>query len=133
MARYLLDTGIVIRHLRGQQNVVQLLRGLGKRERLGIASITRLEIHVGMHPDEAYKTQKLLTRFITYDLSRDIADRAGDYIREYQAKQLAFSVPDALIAATAVIHQATLVTLNEKDFFAVPGLSLYPLPSEFTA
>jgi predicted nucleic acid-binding protein len=116
--------------LRGQQNVVQLLRGLGKRERLGIASITRLEIHAGMHPAEAYKTQKLLTRFITYDLDRDTADRAGDYIRECRDKQLTFSVPDAIIAATAVGHQLTLVTLNVKDFRLLSGLSLYPLSPE---
>ena len=132
MARYLLDTGIVIRHLRGQQDIVQLLRGLGKRERLGVASITRLEIHAGMHPDETYKTQKLLSRFLTYDLDRNIADRAGDFIREYQAKQLALSVPDAIIAATAVTHQVTLVSLNVKDFLPLP-VSLFPLPPELAA
>jgi hypothetical protein len=40
MARYIKDTGTVIRHLRGRKDVVQLLRGLGQRERLSIASIT---------------------------------------------------------------------------------------------
>ncbi len=130
MARYLLDTGIVIRHLRGQQDIVQLLRNLGKRERLGIASITRLEIHAGMHPDEAYKTQKLLARFVTYDLDRNIADRAGDYIRKCRAEQLVLSVPDAIIAATAITHRVTLVTLNVKDFLPLSDLSLFPLPPE---
>lgn len=126
MARYLLDTGLIIRHLRGQQPVVQLLRELGKRERLGVSSVTRMEIRAGMHPDEAFKTQKLLSRFITYDLTLDIADRAGDYIREYRSAGQPLSVPDAIIAATAVIHQLTLVTLNPKDF-SMTGLSLYPL------
>ncbi len=129
MPGYILDTGIVIRHLRGQGEFVRLLRALGKQGRLGIASVTRLEIHAGMYPDEAYKTQKLLNRFVTYELNRDIADRAGDYIREYQAQGVAISVPDAIIAATALTHQLTLLTLNAKDF-PIRGLSIYPLGQE---
>ena len=129
MGRYILDTGIVIRHLRGHQEVVRLLRSLGRQERLSIASVTRLEIHAGMHPDEAYQTQKLLSRFVTYDLDRNIADRAGDYVREYRMRGIRISIPDAIIAATTVTHQLTLVTLNTKDF-PIPGLSLLPLPPE---
>ena len=40
--------------------------------------------------------------------------------------QIALSIPDVIIAAAAVTHQLTLVTLNAKDF-PMSGLSLYPL------
>ncbi len=129
MAHYLLDTGIVIRHLRGEGRVVALLRELGKRERLAISSITRLEIRAGMHPDEAYVTQKLLNRFLTIDLDRTIADRAGDFIQKYRLQNRSISVPDAIIAATAITRQLTLVTLNEKDF-PMSGLSIFPIPTD---
>jgi predicted nucleic acid-binding protein len=36
-----------------------------------------------------------------------------------------FSIPDALIAATALIHQLELYTLNVKDFHFIPGLNLH--------
>ena len=128
MSRYLLDTGIVIRHLRGQRQTVRLLRELGKIDRLSVASITRLEIHAGMHPDEKYATRKLLSRFLTYDLGNEAADRAGEYLYYARSQQFGLSVPDAIIAATAVHHKLTLVTLNQSDFAHIPGISLYPMP-----
>ena len=82
MARYLLDSGLIIRHFRGQRRAVQLLRGLGKMGRLSVSAITRLEVHAGMAAEERYATQKLLSRFVTYDLGSEIADRAGDVIAE---------------------------------------------------
>jgi tRNA(fMet)-specific endonuclease VapC len=128
MANYLLDTGIVIRHLRGQRRVVQLLRGFGALGRLSIATVTRLEMHAGMSPEEKDATQKLLSRFVTFDMDRDIADRAGDHIRENSLHGISLSVPDAIIAATAVKHGLTLITLNRGDFEGIPGLSLASIP-----
>lgn len=128
-AKYLLDSGLLLRHLRGRSEAVRLLRSLGKRERLAIASVSRLEIHAGMREHERHKTQKLLSRFVTHDMGADIADRAGDFIQEHRRRGIALSVPDAIIAATALEHSLTLVTYNPKDF-ALPGLSLFPATDE---
>jgi hypothetical protein len=130
MTTYLLDTGLVLRHLRGQRRTVQLLRGLGKESRLAIASVTRLEVHAGMQPEERYLTQKLLARLATIDLDREIADRASDMIAAGKQAGRALSVPDAIIAATAIGHRLTLVTLNPGDFQHIAGLSLYRLDDQ---
>lgn len=125
MATCLLDTGLVLRHLRGQKRTVQLLRALGKESRLAIASVTRLEVHAGMQPEERYATQKLLARLAAIDLDREIADRAGDMIANSRRIGQMLSVPDAIIAATAIGRQLTLVTLSPGDFRHISGLSLY--------
>jgi len=127
MGRYLLDTGLVIRHLRGERRIVRLLRELGKKERLAISTITRIEVIAGMHPEERYHTRKLLSRFLNYGVTKEIADRTGDLLREYRQRGQTLALPDAIIAATALQHQLTLITLNPKDY-PFKGLSLYPLP-----
>lgn len=48
-----------------------------------------------------------------------VADEGGRIRRETGLK-----LPDALIAATAVLQTAALVTANPKDFRRVPGLTL---------
>jgi tRNA(fMet)-specific endonuclease VapC len=133
MAGYLIDTGLVLRHLRGHRTAVRLRAGLGKLGRLSIASVTRLEVHAGMHEDQRTVTYKLLSRFVAYDLDREIAGRAGDLIRQCRDRRIALSVPDAIIAATALANGLTLVTLNRADFEGIPGLSLAPLPEEISS
>ena len=126
MAGYLLDTRSVIRHLRGRKPIVQLLRGLGQRERLAIATMTRLEVAAGMREHERYATRKLLRRFVNLPLDAEIADRAGALVQRGQQIKQPVAVPDAVIAATALQHGLTLVTLNWQDFAPIQGLRLHP-------
>ena len=130
MTGYLLDTGLVLRHLRGQRRVVSFLRALSKSERLFIATVTRLEVHAGMTPDERHATQKLLSRLGVYDLDRTIADKAGDLIAMSKKSGRVLGVPDAIIAATAIANNLTLVTLNPNDFKNITGLSTHALDEE---
>ena len=125
-ARYLLDTGLLIRYIRGEQDTVRLLRVLTKRERVAISVVTRIEVRAGMREHERYRTQKLLSRVRTCDVTKEIADRTGDWLREYRQRGQTLALPDAIIAATALQHRLTLITLNPKDF-PFRSLSLYPL------
>ena len=49
-----------------------------------------------------------------------VADEAARIRRETGLK-----LPDALIAATALLHNTTLFTANGKDFQKVPSLTLF--------
>ena len=124
--RYLLDTGVLIRHLRGRRDVIRLVRGLGRKKHAAVSAITHLELFVGAHPAEDYGTRKLLSRFQTIPVDADIGQRAGELVRQQQSRGHTLNIPDAIIAATAIQHGLTLATFNPKDF-GLPGLQLYPL------
>lgn len=127
IARTLVDTGPVLRQLRGHQPTIQLLRQIGRSDRIAISAVTRVEVRAGMRVDERYATQRLLARFITYSVEPQIADLAGDLIARSRSQGL-LSFPDAIIAATASIEGLTLLTYNVTHFAQVRGLSLYSLP-----
>ena len=126
-ARLLLDTGPLLRLLRGHQPTVQLIRTIGRTDRLAISTVTRLEIHAGMKANETYRTQKLLSRFTPYAVDRDIADLAGDLLARQTHRITGMGVADAIIAATALTLALTLVTYHQIHFQGIPGISLYPL------
>jgi predicted nucleic acid-binding protein len=86
-----------------------------------------MELRAGMHPNEEQATQRLISRFLSLPLDSAVADRAGDVIRRCRSQGNSISVPDAIIAATALTHHLTLLTFNQSHFEIVAGLRLHPL------
>lgn len=124
MPDYLLDSNVLIRHLRRHQSTTDLLAALILEGQVGIATITRTEIIEGMRDHERGKTLRLMDSMIAYSLTAEIADRAGDTIRRYREQGVILSKPDAIIGATAAHHDLILVTYNVKHF-PMPDARLY--------
>jgi len=124
MADYLLDTNVLILHLRDHPELTALLTAWGKTHVLCISMVTRTEVLAGMHPHEERRTLDLLDSLISFVVDETIADRAGRLIYQYARRGVQFSFADALIAATALQRDLTLVTTNAKHF-PIPELRLY--------
>lgn len=88
----------------------------------GISSLTAQEIYFGMKRGEKRKTKELLGKFRLYHPDKSISNRALAYQFTYGNR---LSVPDALIAATAVEFGFELFTFNAKDFDFIPKLKLF--------
>jgi predicted nucleic acid-binding protein len=123
MADHLLDTNVLILHLRGRTPITAMLTRWGETSDLYISVVTRTEILAGMRPHEEVRTMALLDSLTNLVADETIADHAGRLIYQYARQGVQLSFPDALIAATALQHNLTLATTNAKHF-PMPELSL---------
>jgi predicted nucleic acid-binding protein len=123
MADLLLDSNVLILHLRKRGSASEFLLQWGKKDKLYISVVTRTEILAGMHAREERATTELLAAMPSLSIAPGIADRAGRLIYNLARNGVQFSFPDALIAATALEHDLTLVTTNARHF-PVEGLSV---------
>lgn len=125
----LLDTTVLIDVLRGRKDRRELLAELVEGgHTLATAAINVGEVYAGMRPGEEARTEALLTNLLIVPITAAIARRAGKLKCEWARKGKTFSLPDMIVAATAMEHGDVLMTDNYKDFRLIPGLNLYPLP-----
>ena len=94
---------------------------------IAISVLTRAEILHGMREHERERTMRVLNGIPALVVDIPIADLAGEFLRQYKQRGINLELTDAVIAATAVYHNLTLVTLNRKDF-PMPELRLADMP-----
>lgn len=112
----LIDTNILIDHLRGKQSSTEFLTTLIKNEKKLLCSvITRLELFSGIRPGEEDFINSLLRIFQETNVDSAIADIAGKYMNQYM-KSHGLTPVDAILAATAKKMNIPLYTLNKKHF-----------------
>lgn len=121
MSPVLLDSTILIAHLRGDERARDLLLGRDRRDVL-VSVLSRTEIEGFMRSHERRAVARLFSAVTTKDVTDLVARRAGGWLRQHRASHPGIDLVDYLIAATAAEHHADLVTLNTKHFPMFPDL-----------
>ncbi len=121
----LLDTNIIIDHLRQppEKSVLSRISIKIPYHDLRLSLITIQELYGGTSTRESQKEKDLLAVIAPLTIlpyTYEVAQRAGMLFRDL--KRL-INFADAAIAATAIVNHVPLLTLNEKDFLGLPGLS----------
>lgn len=126
MADFLLDSDVVIWHLRGHLTIADCVFTLARRGRIGLSAITRAEVLQGMREPESKATFGFLDACETLPVALETADRAGEIVRSFRSQGVTIGLPDALIGATALLAGLPLYTCNPRHY-PMEGLDLRAL------
>jgi hypothetical protein len=118
----LFDTDVLIEHLKGNRQATNLLLEASSVGQAACSVLTRFELLAGMRSNERSQIRQLLDSLTNLETSVDVATRAGEWARTYRRSHEGISSIDYLIAATAEIHGADLLTRNAKHFPMFPQL-----------
>lgn len=124
MARYLIDTDIVIDQLRGKRSLLSLFEEYfpdDKNPELHFSFITLFELLIGDAAQDVM--HHLMIKEIIYDETVESIDhnieRAAEIVRQKNIRGLERNyrfIPDSIIAATAINRGLILVSRNKRDF-----------------
>lgn len=130
MTPALVDTDVLIDAAASVEAAVAALGQIEEGAALSISTITQMELLVGCrNKTELQKTERFLQRFDVIRMDASISDLAVDLLRRYRLSH-GLLIPDALIAATALVSEIPLLTKNQRDFRFIEGLRLLPYPTK---
>lgn len=113
----LVDSDILIEVSRGTDEVILAKwDALGESDHIVMCSpVSVAELWHGARPREHKQLRNLFRRLFCTSIDASVGELAGEFLRAYR-KSHAVQLGDALIAATAVQHQAALWTRNRKHY-----------------
>ncbi|WP_250124192.1 type II toxin-antitoxin system VapC family toxin [Chroococcidiopsis sp. CCMEE 29] len=126
--RILVDTDVLIDAGRAVEVAIVQLESAAQKSTLAVSIITQMELLVGCrNRTELQIMERFLERFEIIKLSEAVSDRAIDLLRNYRLSH-GLLIADALIAATAIVTDAPLLSKNQRDYRFIQGLNLLPYP-----
>lgn len=119
MTSFIVDTDVLIDFLRGYAPAVDWMRECRNRPMVSVISVA--ELRAGMRAGEKSALETLVGALVVIHVDEQIAARAGDLRREFGPSH-GTGLADALIAASAIMNEARLVTLNVRHYPMIEGV-----------
>ena len=119
----LIDTTVAIDHLRGDEAATDLLRRLVEEDEILAASeVVRFELLAGVRDDELEALEQFFSAVSWVAVDEDVARAAGALARKHRRAYSGIDDADYMIAATALLLDAELLTTNVRHFPMLRGL-----------
>jgi predicted nucleic acid-binding protein len=119
----LLDTSVAIDHLRGAPLAVELLSGAVEAgEPLLASEVVRFELLAGVREREVEALEQFFSALSWIPVGEEVARAAGSLAQAHRRSHSGIDDADYLIAATALLLEAELLTTNVRHFPMLSGL-----------
>lgn len=119
----LLDTSVAIDHLRGSSPAIDLLSGLIDAEESLLASeIVRFELLAGVREKEIEVLERFFSAISWVPVGEEVTRAAASLAQRHRRAHSGIDDADYLIAATALLLDAELLTTNARHFPMITGL-----------
>jgi predicted nucleic acid-binding protein len=120
----LCDTNIFISAFNGRVDTIDQLSKIGLAD-IVLSAITVMELFQGMgNKTELAQMKKKIKFYDVVQIDEAISKKSIEFIETYKLSH-GLQIPDAIIGATAVVHQMPLYTYNIKDFDFLPDIIFY--------
>ena len=116
----LIDAGLKI------DKAINYLQRLEQENTLGVSVITQMELIVGCrNRRELNSLDKFLRRFAIININETISFKSAELLKKYRLGH-GLMIADALIAATVLTMDVSVLTKNKKDYQFIEGIKLIP-------
>lgn len=120
----LLDTSVAIDHLRGSEQAVDLLTSLIEEgETLLASEVVRFELLAGARENEVEALERFFAALSWVPIGEEVARVAGSLAKDHRRSHSGIDAADYLIAASALLLDADLLTTNVRHFPMIEGLA----------
>ena len=125
----IIDTDILIDTARCIDEAVSCIQQIEDKFSLAVSAVTQMELIIGCRNKKELKSlEHFLQRFEIISLNEQISNTATYLLKTYRLSH-GLLIPDALIAATAIITDTPLASKNQKDYHFIKNLELLPYPN----
>ena len=120
-----IDTSIFIEFLRAKNKSKTTLYKLPDHLQLYVTSVTLYELYMGATTEEKINDIKVLTEDIgVLSFNEEVAKKAAKLFHQLRKSNQMIEFRDIFIAATCLVNNQPIKTLNKKHFERIKGLTV---------
>jgi hypothetical protein len=113
----LVDTSVLVDYLRGVEPARELLMSTLEGDQVLAASVlTRIELSIGVRASERRATDALVAALYWLPVDSAVAEQADALARRYARSHSGIDAVDYCVAASALVNELELWTLNVRHF-----------------